>query len=46
MQLSNNYTLNVKIQAESTEMFGVHEENILLFAKTVKFILLLSSIYL
>jgi hypothetical protein len=36
----------VKIQAGSTEMLYVHEENIHLFAKTVKVILLLSSVYL
>jgi len=46
VQLSNDYTLNVNIQAQSTEMFCVHEENIHLLAKTVKVILLLSSIYL
>ena len=37
--LSNDYTLNVKFQAESTKMFCVHEENIYLFAKTIKVIL-------
>jgi isocitrate dehydrogenase len=46
VQLSIDYTLNLKIQAESTEMFCVHKENIHLFAKTVKVTLLLSSIYL
>jgi len=46
VQLSIDYTLNVKILAESTEMFCVHEENIHLFAKTDKVTLLLSSIYL
>jgi len=45
-QLSYDYTLNVKVQAESTEMFCVHKENIHLFAKTVKVILLVPSIYL